>query len=112
MVQVRRPRRRNRLRAFFDEGRGFVDRLEQLRFIPPTVRVGLAVIEDQLLDYFDRLLDAADGGRPQLRHQLKTLATSLEGASGAFERANDALDEGDWAGYQVAIAQLVKAVPH
>lgn len=104
---VRRPGRRNRLQRLIDEGQAFIPRLESLRSISPTARVDLDRLEQEMLDYFDRLLDLAEGARPELRRQLRDLATPLERAAEGFEKARDALDNADPVEYQAAIDLLL-----
>jgi hypothetical protein len=89
------------------EGRGFIQRLEFLRPIPPTVQQDLGQLEAELLDYFDRVLEAAESARGENRRRLAALGGNLERAAAGFEIARDALSTGDQAQYQAAIDLLV-----
>ena len=104
-----RPRRRriSRVEAFLEEGRGFIRRLESLRPIPPTARQDLDQLEEELLDYFDRVLEAAGPARGENRRRLAALGGNLERAAAGFEIARDALSTGDQARYQAAIDLLL-----
>lgn len=101
-----RGRRRSQLQILLAEGKEFIPRLESLRTsTSPTPE--LDELEEELLDFFDRVVDTADRSRGTTRSRLSDLGGNLERASLGFEGARDALDSGDPEAFEAAIDLLL-----
>ena len=75
-----------------EEARAFRSRIQALRDQPNPEE--LAQLEEDLLGFFDRVLDTADRSRGGNRGRLLALGQRFEGAAPGFEQAQSALAEG------------------
>ncbi len=91
------------------EGRTFLARIAALRVRPDLGELG--ELEVDMLDYFDRTLDAAERARGNQRDRLVALSTRLEGSAEGFEQARQALDLGDLDAYEAAMDVLAACCP-
>lgn len=91
------------------EGRTFRARIAALRMRPDLGE--LASLEEDMLDYFDRTLDAAERARGDQRDRLVALSTRLEGSAEGFDQARQALSLGDLDAYEAAMDVLAACCP-
>ena len=71
----------------------------------------LASLEEDILDYFDRVLDAAERARGNQRDRLVALSDRLEGSAQGFEQAREALGLGDLGAFEAATDVLAACCP-
>jgi hypothetical protein len=103
-----RPRipRLERLEA---EARSYRPRIDAMRDQPDAQ--ALDQLELDLLDLFDRALEAATRTRGEERRQTMALAECLERAAGAFQDIRDAGLRADLAAYLEALDRLAECCP-
>ena len=104
-----RRRRRTVAEIAEEDARVFQPRIEALRTHPDPQE--LARLEDDLLAFFDRVLDTADRSRSDNRRRLLALGQRLERSAGGFDKARSALAGGDAAGYQAALDLIAGCCP-
>ena len=91
------------------ESQSFRPRIEALRAQPDPEE--LARLEEEMLAFFDRVLDAASRARGENRQRLLALAQRFERAAEGFERARTALAEGRTDDYLAALDRLAECCP-
>ncbi len=91
------------------EGRTFRARIEALRASPDPPE--LVSLEQDMVNYFNRVVDAAESARGENRTPLLALGQRLDGAIEGFEQAREALGAGNTAGYLEALDVLAACCP-
>ena len=102
-----RPRRRRTLAdRMEEEAQAFSPRIEALRVQPDPQE--LARLEEEMLGFFDRVLDQVERARGENRQRLLALAQRFERAAAGFERARTSLAEGRTQDYLAALDLLAQ----
>lgn len=104
-----RRRRRTAADRLEEEGVAFRERIEALRVSEDLDELGQ--LEDDMLDWFDRVLDAAEGASGEQRIRLAELGSRLETAAEGFQRAREALAAAEGPEYQAALNVLLTCCP-
>jgi hypothetical protein len=105
-----RPRRRRTVAERLEEkARAFRSRIEALREQPDPEE--LARLEQDMLGFFDQVLDAAERSRGENRRRLLAVAERFERAAEGFGRASSALAEGRTEDYLAALDLLAGCCP-
>ena len=92
-----------------NEARAFGARIGALQQQPE--REELDRLEEDMLGFFDRLLDTADRARGENKRRLLALGQRFERASKGFEQARNALAEGRVPGYLAALDLVAECCP-
>jgi len=71
----------------------------------------LTSLETAMMDFFDRVLDAADTARGRSRDALLVMATEQERASPGFEMGRRAIEDGDIDAFNQALDVLLECCP-
>ena len=92
-----------------EEARAFRSRIEALRDNPDPDE--LAWLEENMLGFFDRVLDRAEHSRGENRRRLLALAQRFERAARGSDQARAALAEGRMEDYLAALDLLAECCP-
>ena len=92
-----------------EDSRAFRPRIEALREGPDPET--LASLEQDMLGFFDQVLDAAERSRGENRRRLLTVAERFERAAEGFDQARSALAEGRTEDYLAALDLLARCCP-
>ena len=92
-----------------DEARAFRPRIEALRDQPNPQE--LARLEEDMLGFFDRVLDTGDRARGENRRRLLALGQRFERATDGFDQARSALADGRTEDYLAALDVLAECCP-
>jgi hypothetical protein len=92
-----------------EEAQTFRPRIEALREQPDPEE--LVSLEQDMLGFFDQVLDAAERSRGENRRRLLAVAERLERAAEGFGRAHSALAEGRTEDYLAALDILAQCCP-
>ena len=71
----------------------------------------MAQLEDEILGFFDRVLDTADRPQGENRRRLLAVGQGFEEAAEGFERARIALAEGRTEAYLAVLGLLAECCP-